>query len=269
MMISNPTRGSDPDLLACAWLDPFDTDAARTHSSYCAYHDGELVRLLESAPPSAFSRVSHDAFRSFVLDQAYPCLGARAAFNRGTYRFGAYERLDDPAVTEGLMRDLYAFVTERRGIGDDFTTFVATFREPVPGGELGFERALWSQLERLHRLDRRYHDWDPQVSDDPADPHFSFSLAGNAFFIVGLNPSATRDARRFAWPALVFNAHTQFQDLKRNGRFAGLQSRIRERDVSLQGSINANIADFGHHSEARQYSGRAVEDTWTCPFRPN
>jgi len=257
---------ADVESLECAWLAPFDSDLARTHSSYCAYHAGELTRLLEAAPPSTFAQVSHQALRSFVLDDDYPCLGARAALRRGTYRFGAYERLDDPAVTEGLMRDLYAFVQERRGIADDFTTFAAVFREPVPGGERGFERALWSQLDRLHQLDRRFHEWDVAVSADPDDPRFSFSIAGNAFFIVGLHPDASRDARRFAWPALIFNAHIQFEELKETGRFTGLQSRIRVRERELQGSINANLADYGHHSEARQYSGRAVEDEWVCPF---
>jgi FPC/CPF motif-containing protein YcgG len=261
-----PPSRSDPALLECAWLAPFDGDDARAHSNYCAYHRGSLAHLLETTPVSTFTRVAHDAFRTFVLGDAYPCLGARAALHRGSYRFGAYERLDDPAVSAGLMRDLFAFVAERRGIGNDFTTFVAVFREQVEGGERGFERALWSQLERLHTLDRAYYDWDPAVSDDPADPAFSFSLAGNAFFVVGMHPEATRDARRFGWPALVFNAHTQFEELKVAGRFDGLQAQIRARDVRLQGSLNANLAAYGEHSEARQYAGRAVEDDWQCPF---
>ena len=257
----------DLGLLECAWLAPFDTNEARANSQYCAYHDGELVRLLESAEPTPFARIAHAALRSFILDDRYPCLGARASLNRDTYRFGAYARLDDPDVTQGLMRDLFAFVTERSGIGETFSTFVAVFREQLPSGEFAFESALWSQLQRLHALDRQFHLWDPRVSDDPANPEFSFSIAGNAFFIVGLHPDATRDARRFAWPTLVFNAHVQFENLKDSGTFAGLQTRIRARDTALQGSINANLANFGHHSEARQYAGREVETNWLCPFR--
>jgi FPC/CPF motif-containing protein YcgG len=257
------------DLLQCAWLAPFDDDTAKAHSQYCAFHDGELLRLLETAEPTPFARVSHDAFRSFVLSNDYPCLGARAALHRNTYRFGAYERLDDAEVTRGLMRDLYAFVAERQGIAPMFSTFIAIVREMPADGEPGFERALWSQLQRLRDVDREYHEWDPAVSADPADPNFSFSLAGNAFFVVGLNPSATRDARRFSWPTLVFNAHQQFEDLKADGSFKGLQAQIRNRDIALQGSINPNLADFGHHSEARQYSGRETEADWKCPFHAN
>jgi hypothetical protein len=115
--MTDPKTQIDLDLLECAWLSPYDGDDARTHSNYCAYHDGGLVRLLESVPPSEFASVSHAAFRAFVLDEKYPCLGARAALHRNAYRFGAYERLNDEAVTHGLMRDLYAFVAERQGIG--------------------------------------------------------------------------------------------------------------------------------------------------------
>ncbi len=86
--------------------------------------------------------------------------------------------------------------------------------------------------------------------------------------MVGLSPVASRSARRFAWPTLVFNAHEQFEHLRAEGRYGGLQDRIRARELRLDGALNPNLADFGHHSEARQYSGRPTEATWTCPFRP-
>jgi len=142
------------------------------------------------------------------------------------------------------------------------------FREHEPLDELAFERRLWSQLQRLHDLDARYHPWDARVSDDPESAKFSFSVAGDAFFVIGMHPGASRTARRFAWPTLVFNAHEQFENLRADGRFEPLQSRIRDREVLLDGRINPNLADYGYHSEARQYSGRPTEPTWTCPFRP-
>ncbi len=165
---------SDPalvlDALQRAWRNPFDSDAARAHSSYHGLHDGELVRLLETVSPSPFAQVANDAFRAFVLDDAFSCLGAKSSIRRGLYRLGAYARLDDPDVTAGLARDLYAFAAERRGFESDFTTFVAVFREHERAGEAAFEQALWSQLQRLHDLDARYHRWDPRVSGDPNDP---------------------------------------------------------------------------------------------------
>jgi FPC/CPF motif-containing protein YcgG len=261
------SAASDVDV-APALVNPFASDAARAHASYHARDGGELVRLHDGAPVSPFARVAHDAFRGFVLDDAFSCLGAKSALRRETYRFGAYDRLDDGAVTEGLARDLYAFAAERQGFESDFTTFVAVFREHEPLDELAFERRLWSQLQRLHDLDARYHAWDPRVSDDPESSKFSFSVAGDAFFVIGMHPGASRSARRFAWPTLVFNAHEQFENLRADGRFEPLQTRIRERELRLDGRINPNLADYGYHSEARQYSGRPTEPAWTCPFRP-
>jgi uncharacterized protein len=249
-------------------VNPFATGAARMHSSYHGRLDGDLVRLLDTAPVSPFARVAHDAFRSFCLDDAFSCLGAKSALRRESYRFGVYDRLDDGAVTEGVARDLYAFAAERQGFESDFTTFVAVFRERELDDEVAFERRLWSQLQRLHDLDARYHPWDPRVSDDPESPKFSFSVARDAFFVIGMHPGASRSARRFAWPTLVFNAHEQFENLRADGRFEPLQSRIRERELRLDGRINPNLADYGYHSEARQYSGRPTEPVWTCPFRP-
>ncbi|HEX3550777.1 MAG TPA: guanitoxin biosynthesis heme-dependent pre-guanitoxin N-hydroxylase GntA [Candidatus Elarobacter sp.] len=257
-----------PEPLERAWRNPFDSDAARAHSSYHAVLRDDVVRLLEVAPANPFVRVANDAFRAFVLDERFSCLGAKASIGRRTYRIGAYARLDDPDVTQGIARDLYAFAAERRAISGDFTTYVAVFRERSFDSEEAFERALWSQLQRLHDLDAEHHGWDPRVSDDPSDPSFSFSVAGEAFFVVGLHPAASRAARRFAWPALVFNAHEQFEHLRGDGRFDGLQRQIRARELRLDGGLNPNLADYGVHSEARQYSGRAAGETWRCPFRP-
>ena len=257
------------DYLQKAWSsNPYTSDAARAHSNYSGVSSGELVRLLETTPVTPFARIAHAAFRTFVFDDTFSCLGAKAAIRRGTYRFGVYDALDDADVTQGLARDLAAFAEERRGFEGDFTTFVAVFRNRAIPGEHAFEQLLWRQLSALHALDRMSYTWDDRVSDDPHDGDFSFSLAQQAFFIVGMHPHASRSARRFAWPTLVFNAHEQFEHLREKGQFTGLQRQIRSREVELDGAINANLADFGDHTEARQYSGRAVEEDWQCPFQP-
>lgn len=119
---------------------------------------------------------------------------------------------------------------------------------------------------RLHERDRRHHPWDPEASANPDDPHFSYSFGGRAFFVVGMHPNSSRLARRFAWPALVFNARYQFERLREEGRFTHLRDAIRARKVALQGSLNPNQSDHGEDTEARQYSGRPAEPDWWCPF---
>jgi FPC/CPF motif-containing protein YcgG len=253
-----------------AWVaNPFDTDSAKRNSSYSGYDDGELIRLLETAPLGAFAHIAHDAFRDWVLDPEFSCLGGRSAMRRSTYRFGAYERFDDAAVTEGLARDLHAFGAERAGFGSEYTTFVAVFRGDRELDENGFETQLWSQLQRLHDADAQHHAWDSRVASDPGDPAFSFSIAGTAYFVVGMHPHASRRARRFAWPALVFNAHEQFERLRETGTLTGLQEKIRAREITLDGTINANLTEYGAASEAKQYSGRTTEAEWQCPFHPH
>lgn len=103
------------------------------------------------------------------------------------------------------------------------------------------------------------------MSSDPGDSRFGFSFAGTAFFVVGMHPQASRRARRTPSPTLVFNAHAQFEALRRTGSFERMRDTIRRRDVRRQGSVNPMMADHGQVSEARQYSGRAVPDAWTPP----
>lgn len=92
-----------------------------------------------------------------------------------------------------------------------------------------------------------------------------FSFGGRAFFVVGLSSASTRWARQFSWPLLAFNAHHQFDKLRRSGRFGRVQQVIGERDRAIEGDTNAALSDFGDHTEANQYAGRAVDRTWRCP----
>ena len=52
----------------------------------------------------------------------------------------------------------------------------------------------------VHEADPEGARWADGVSPDPDDAHFSFSVGGRAFFVVGLHPLSSRLARRFRWP---------------------------------------------------------------------
>ena len=94
------------------------------------------------------------------------------------------------------------------------------------------------------------------------------SVAGEAFFVVGLHPGAHRPARCFRYPVMVFNSHDQFERMRADGRYDTMKRIIRKRDAALAGSINPVLEDFGTSSEARQYSGRkrAEGEVFQCPF---
>ena len=221
----------------------------------------------------------------------HPCVAARAAFNSDSYRFGLYGAMNAPGTTGDLAADLERFARGRRtpsgedaagraeppADASDFASFIAVFDAPGsepaepptdadPHGdpELAFERTLWAQLQRLHEQD--VYGWDPAVSPDPAAKEFSFSFAGRAFYLIGMHPDASRPARRFPAPAIVFNLHEQFEALRASGRYEKMRDVIRGRDVKQTGSVNPMMADFGNRSEAVQYSGRNVEGVFRCPF---
>jgi uncharacterized protein len=249
---------------------PFNSELALRHSRYFGTKDGRPVFLGDpDEPPDLLASAVIGAFRGFVLNPQFVCVAAKSAVHHETYRLGIYDRLASPEATAGLSHDLYEFLREAEPIESEFTTFVATFKEPACLGEAAFEELLWRQLQMLHDGDAPLHDWDPDVSSNPDDPHFSFSFAGHAFFIVGLHPGSARLARQFPWPMLAFNPHSQFERLRETGMWQKIQDAVRHLEVGLQGNINPVLADFGQETEAKQYSGRLIEPDWHPPFTPH
>lgn len=211
-----------------------------------------------------------ESFLAFLADNAFPCVGAKAALSHGSIETHEFGMLGDTDNDQSLADGLSQFVEMIEDNDDDnkiVHSFVAIFRGPFDMDEKRFESLLWSQLWRLHKLDIRDGNTPADdVSSDTESAHFSLSISGHPFFLIGLHSNASRLARRFTHPVMVFNSHRQFETLREDGRFEKMQAATRSRDIELQGSINPNLADFGDESEARQYSGREVEDDWKCPF---
>lgn len=207
------------------------------------------------------------AFRGWIEADAFPCVGAKAALNKGTLSIHHAADLtsawDDLPIHDALT----GFAADYQADPGLFRSFAVVFDGPDGLSEDRFERALWDRVQSLSDKDSwKGHAADERVSSDPDDPHFSLSFGGEAFFVVGLHPNASRPARRFERPVLVFNLHDQFEELRRSGRYEKLRSAILARDEALAGSINPMLARHGSVSEARQYSGRAVGEDWRCPF---
>jgi len=212
---------------------------------------------------TALTDFIRDEFARFIASPRYPCIGARSSLRNGGCRINVYGPMDDADTTRELSRDLADFAVAERS--RRFVAFAAVFAEPAPESEQDYEGRLWRQLSALAVADRD-SKWDDARSPDPENPQFAFCFRGTPFFLIGMHPESSRMARQFAWPAIVFNPHAQFEQLRAEQRFESMRQTIRARDVALQGSVNPNLADAGERSEARQYSGRAVDDPWTCPF---
>jgi uncharacterized protein len=202
-----------------------------------------------------------------VGDAAFPCVGAKAALARGTLTVLACDRIDsawdDVRVHDGLLRFAQAYRDEPAL----FRSYAVVFEGPIDLDEQAFETALWDRVQSLSDKDVwRGQQYDTRVSPDPSNPHFSLSFGGEAFFIVGLHPHASRPARRFERPTLVFNLHDQFERLRDAGKYETMREKILARDDRLAGSRNPMLARHGDASEARQYSGRIVDEGWRAPF---
>jgi FPC/CPF motif-containing protein YcgG len=222
-----------------------------------------LGELASSGLDCAPAEDIRHAVTSMVEHVDYPCLGAKSVFRRHNVTQLVLDDLtaDDTAgkVFEALKA--FAELVER---DDTFHSFIATFRQPAGLDEQAFEQLLWGLLQRIHDDDDQ--PWAPDVSADPTNPHFAFSVGGSAYFVIGLHPAASRIARRAPLPTIVFNPHAQFEQLRESGRFQGMRRTIRRRDRELQGTINPMVADHGESSEALQYSGRVHSADWRPPL---
>lgn len=218
-------------------------------------------------PDIAPDSVITQKFRDFVLDAGFPCVGAKSALNKGQMHFAIADDICSAWDDLRILPQIGALARHYRQNPELFQTLVVIFRRREKLSEVRFERAIWDRLQSLSDKD----EWlgqsvDPRVSTNPDDPHFAVSFAGEAFFIVGLHPNASRPARRFDHPVMVFNLHDQFERLRAEGRYDPLRDTIMKRDEKLAGSVNPMLAEHGDVSAARQYSGRAVDEDWTCPF---
>lgn len=195
----------------------------------------------------------------------FPCVGAKSSLLRGTLESRVAGNLLDDGYDERIVTWLQDFALNTP-LNAVFVSCAIVFPATPTLDEAQFETALWERLQAFNAIDARRYDWDENVSSDPQSPHFSMSIGGHGFYVIGLHPGSGRQARRFQCAALVFNPHAQFEALRDTGRYEKLRTAIAERDIAYSGSRNPMLADHGKSSEARQYSGRRVDAAWRCPF---
>lgn len=210
------------------------------------------------------ARSSKKEFDDFILGKDHPCLMAQTVFSMDKVDFHEYEDFGSRETAKAILKDLKQYIARYDFESNEFLTFLAAFKGEKNYSEEEFEKLLWQQLQYLHEEDDS--PWDEAVKADPEDPDFSFSLGGKAFYMVGLHPNSSRKARQAPYPAIAFNLHWQFEKLREMNTYQTVRDKIRERDIELQGDINPMLEDFGERSEARQYSGRKVDEEWKCPF---
>ncbi len=207
-----------------------------------------------------------ERFRNFIRNESYPCVAARAALARDQIPVLVAGHMGCPKDDEKILGFLYDFVEHYRAARTLLHSAAVVFRQPEMVSEEVFDTLLWQRLQSLSSLDAHKFSYDHRVNMDPMAPDFSFSLGKEAFFVIGLNPGSSRPARRFALPALVFNPHEQFEQLRKTGRYDKMKNIVRKRDMLFSGSLNPMLSDFGDTSETFQYSGLQHNEHWRCPL---
>jgi uncharacterized protein len=208
-----------------------------------------------------------ESLRGLIARTDFPCVGAKAALAQSGLRIETAGDITSPANDLRIQRALARWSEMPATDEADFRSLTVVFHGPRDLDERGFEKALWDRLAGISEEDaERGFAPDPGFSTDPDDPHFALSFGGRAYFAVGLHPNASRRARRLPFPAIVFNLHNQFEKLRAEHRYERMREVILARDEAFDGEPNPMLARHGEVSEARQYSGREVEDGWACPF---
>lgn len=191
-----------------------------------------------------------ELLREHLSGPSFPCIMAKSVLKNGVLRFYEAKNLR-PETILGLMGDFVKSFRESDKLHSFILGFPAmTFPE--------FESFFWKFLISLKHLDLSPDD--PRVSSDPFSPRFSYSLHSEGFFILLLHPDSPRLARRTRFPAIVFNPHQQFEDLRVRNIFHKVRDIIRTRDLELQGDTNPMLHDFGVSSEIFQYTGKKYKN---------
>lgn len=206
-------------------------------------------------------------FKDIIQSDEFPCVGAKSALAQSNMYFYKAKDMGDDSIALSLYEAVKDFGKTLKNDSVHLQSFVVIFDEHNLS-EKEFEKLLWQTLQSLHDIDAEKNvAWSRQCDSSPESPHFSMSVAGQAYFIVGLHPRASREARQMPFPVMVFNSHEQFEALRESGKFQKMQTVIRKRDESVHGNINPMLDNYGELSEALQYSGRKLPSNWKCPLQ--
>ncbi len=206
-------------------------------------------------------------YEHFIETKSFACIAAKAALARQQVKCMVVPHMACPSDDHAIIDFLYSFIDNYRSSEELYHSAAIIFQQPSSLNEALFEDLLWQKLQSLSDIDSQHFGYDKRVDMNPSAPEFSFSLKEEAFFIIGLHPTSSRPARQFKYPALVFNPHLQFEQLREANKYQSIKYAVRKRDIAYSGSINPMLTDFGEASEVYQYSGRKYDEQWQCPLK--
>lgn len=204
-----------------------------------------------------------------LKEKEFPCVAVKSALSMHQVHCMVADSMACPKDDHGIVQFLYDFIAGYRAVGTNYHSAAIIFRGPDIRSESMFDTLLWQRLQSIADIDAVHHKYDSRVDADPASATFSFSIGEEGFYIIGLHPQSSRRSRQFHYPALVFNPHAQFEQLRSTEQYERMKKTVRKRDKEYSGSVNPMLSDFGSSSEVWQYSGRKYGADWKCPLKIN
>jgi len=169
-------------------------------------------------------------FLNYIDSKDFACIGAKAALSKKQIQCFVADNMACPKEDPGILNFLYKFIDDYRNANVLYYSAVVIFRGPGFINDEQFDNLMWQRLQSLSDFDSANYNYDRRVDADPSSPHFSFSLKEESLFIIGLHPASSRPLRRFSYPALVFNPHLQFEQLRQSGRYEKMKQVVRKRE---------------------------------------
>jgi uncharacterized protein len=227
------------------------------------------MTLEKSMLPAKEKEDIKQEYLSYINSGDFACIGAKAALAKKQIYCFVAGNIACPKDDKDILNFLYMFIDEYRNSNELYHSAAVIFKGPGVIDDKQFDELMWQRLQALSDFDSADYNYDRRVDADPSSSNFSFSLKEESLFIIGLHPASSRPLRRFNYPALIFNPHRQFEQLRQSGKYEKMKHVVRKRDIAFCGSINPMLEDFGNASEVFQYSGRKYDDTWKCPLKIN
>ena len=143
-------------------------------------------------------KLKEDNFKKFIIEEDHPCIMSQTIFSSENYQLHTYKGLGSITAAKKIVEDLKNYLEGYDFSTNEFFSFIAVFEDASDYSEKGFEDLLWKQLQNIHNIDHK--KWDGTVSSNPKNKSFSFSILGTAFYIVGMHPNSSRNARKSPRP---------------------------------------------------------------------
>ncbi len=150
-------------------------------------------------------------YLSFLNEKQFPCIAAKAALARQNVKCLVVSHMACPNDDTEILQFLYEFVDEYRESKDFYHSAAIIFAGPKLCSEEQFDYLLWERLQALQNLDAKKYGYDIRVEADTSSAKFSFSIKEEAFYIIGLHASSSRDARKFKYPTYLMELKFFFE----------------------------------------------------------